>query len=45
MNNEELLELRRILTDAIENNDWSVIDDAISFLDEFIEFDDEADEL
>jgi hypothetical protein len=45
MNNDELLELRRMLTDATENNDWSAIDDAISFLDEFIEFDDESDEL
>ena len=45
MNNEELLELRRILIDANENNDWSAIDDAVEFINEFVELDDESDQI
>ena len=45
MNNEELLELRRILFDANKNNDWAAIYDAIDFINEFVETNDEADEL
>lgn len=45
MNNEELLELRRLIMTASENNDWSAIDDTISFLDEYIEFADDPDVL
>jgi len=45
MNNEELLELRRILIEANENNDWSAIDDAVEFINEFVELDDESDEI
>jgi len=45
MNNEELLELRRILLDANENNDWSTVEEAIDFINEFVDFDDDTDEL
>lgn len=45
MNQEELLELRKFLTEASENNDWSVIDDAIDFIDEFIDTGEETEEL
>lgn len=45
MNNEELLELRRILLDANENNDWSAVEEAIDFINEFVDFDDDTDEL
>ena len=45
MNNEELLELRRILIEANENNDWPAIDDAVEFINEFVELDDESDEI
>jgi hypothetical protein len=41
MNNEELLELRRILLEANENNDWFAIHDAVEFIDEFIEWGDQ----
>lgn len=45
MNEEELLELRNLLTEASENNDWSVIDDAIDFIDEFIDTSEDTEEL
>lgn len=45
MNNQELLELRRILLEATQSNDWSVIDDALEFINEFVETDDDSDEL
>lgn len=45
MDNEELLELRRLLTDAHENNDWSLVEEAVDFIDEFVELDEESDEI
>lgn len=45
MNNEELLELRRILLDANENNDWSTVEDAIDFINEFVDIEDDPDEI
>jgi hypothetical protein len=45
MNNKELLELRRILVEANENNDWSVIENAVEFIDEFIELEYDSDEI
>lgn len=45
MNNKELLELRRILIDANENNDWSDIQDAIEFINEFVDLDEDSEEL
>jgi|APGre2960657468_1045069.scaffolds.fasta_scaffold59292_3 hypothetical protein len=41
MNNDELLELRRILLEANENSDWIAIQDAVEFVDEFIEWGDQ----
>ena len=45
MNNEELLELRRILLDANKNNDWVAIHDAVEFVDEFIEWGTDQEEI
>lgn len=45
MNNEELLELRRILLDANENNDWSAVEEAIDFINEFVDIEDDPDEI
>jgi hemerythrin-like domain-containing protein len=45
MNNEELLELRRILLDANENNDWSTVEEAIDFINEFVDIEDDPDEI
>lgn len=45
MNNEELLELRQILLDANENNDWSAVEEAIDFINEFVDIDDDTEEL
>lgn len=45
MNNQELLELRRILLESNQSNDWSLIEDAIEFINEFVETDDAGDDL
>ena len=45
MNNQELLELRRILLESNQSNDWSLIEDAIEFINEFVETDDAGDGL
>lgn len=45
MNQEELLELRKFLVEASENNDWTVIDDAIDFINEFIDTNEDIEEL
>lgn len=45
MNNEEILELRKLLIEASENNDWTVINDAIDFIDEFVEINEDNEEL
>jgi hypothetical protein len=45
MNNQELLELRRILLESNQSNDWSLIEDAIEFINEFVETDDSGDDL
>lgn len=45
MNEEELLELRKLLIEASENNDWSVIVDAVDFIDEFIDTSEDTEEL
>lgn len=45
MNNKELLELRQILLDANENNDWSSVEEAIDFINEFVDTEDDPDEI
>jgi len=45
MNNNELLELRQILLDANENNDWSSVEEAIDFINEFVDTEDDPDEI
>ena len=45
MNNEELIELRRILLDASENNDWSLVEEAIDYIGEVVELAEVSDEI
>lgn len=45
MNQEELLELRKLLTEALENNDWLAINESIDFIDEFVDTGEDTDEV
>lgn len=45
MNDDELLELRQILKTAYENNDWTSVEDAIDYINEYIDADEDAEFL
>lgn len=45
MNDSELLELRQILKAAFENNDWTSVEDAIDFINEYVDADDDIEFL
>lgn len=45
MNEAELLELRQLLKEAYENNDWTSIQESIEWINEYIEIDDESEYL
>jgi len=45
MNDDELLELRQILKTAYENNDWTSVEDAIDYINEYIDTDEDAEFL
>ena len=42
MNNKELITLRKFLILGNDSNDWGSIEEAIEYLNEFIEFDEES---